>query len=366
MTSLVRHLHDFVRDVEPSFAEWTAAIEFLTRTGQKCSDTRQEFILLSDTLGVSMLVDAVNHRTPQGATETTVLGPSYVQNPPELPLDTDVSPDLPGEPLFVEGTASSASGEPLAGAIVDIWHADQDGFYDVPLPATERPTARARFRTDAEGRFHFWTIQPTFYPIPDDGPVGEMIKATRRNPYRPAHVHVIISAPGHETLVTHVFVDGDPYLGSDAVFGVKQSLIRDFTHEAPDGHRLAPPELRVRPQAGPAAGRARGRVGSATGESGHDGDRRSDHRQWSGRLHRIPGSPTTRPVARTIPWPAPARWATCRKRCWSRSCSATQRQARGRGVRTSHPDVIAGLDPAIQRRVRTTWTLCWMPGSSPA
>lgn len=241
MTSLVRHLHDFIRDVEPSFAEWQEAVEFLTRTGQMCSPTRQEFILLSDTLGASMLVDAINHRMPEGATETTVLGPFYVQDPPEMPLGADVSPGMPGEKLLVEGAVAAAGGGPLAGAVVDIWHSDKDGFYDVQNPEGET-TGRARFRADAQGRFHFWTIQPAFYPIPDDGPVGDMLKATKRHPFRPAHVHFMISAPGYETLVTHVFVEGDPYLGSDAVFGVKRSLIRAFTHEppgtAPDGRRM--------------------------------------------------------------------------------------------------------------------------------
>lgn len=243
MASLVRHLHDFVRDVEPSFDEWHGAVEFLTRTGRMCTDMRQEFILLSDTLGVSMLVDAINHRMPAGATETTVLGPFYVHAAPELPNGADVSPGMPGEPLRVEGTVSSANGGPLAGATVDIWHSDKDGFYDVQRPELEAAVGRARFRTDAEGRFHFWTTQPTFYPIPVDGPVGDMIKATGRHPYRPAHVHFMISAPGHETLVTHVFAEGDPYLGSDAVFGVKRSLVREFAREAPgaaapDGRRM--------------------------------------------------------------------------------------------------------------------------------
>ena len=240
--SLVRHLHDFVRDVEPDFAEWQAAVEFLTRTGQMCSDARQEFILLSDTLGVSMLVDAINHRTPKGATETTVLGPFYVDDPPELPLGADVSPGLPGEPLLVEGSVASAEGKRLAGAVVDIWHSDREGFYDVQLPELTQAAGRARFRTDAQGRFHFWKVQPACYPIPADGPVGDLLAATGRHPYCPAHVHFMISAPGHETLVTHVFVAGDPYLASDAVFGVKRSLVRDFTHEAagtaPDGRRM--------------------------------------------------------------------------------------------------------------------------------
>jgi hydroxyquinol 1,2-dioxygenase len=196
-----------------------------------------------------MLVDAINHRMPAGATETTVLGPFYVHTAPELPLGADISPGTTGEHLFVEGTVSSANGGPLAGAVVDVWHSDRDGFYDVQRPGPERAGGRARFRADAEGRFHFWTSQPTFYPIPDDGPVGDMIKATGRHPYRPAHVHFMISAPGHETLVTHVFVEGDPYLGSDAVFAVKRSLVRDFTHEAPgtapDGRRVDAPWRRL-------------------------------------------------------------------------------------------------------------------------
>ncbi len=235
--SLVRHLHGFVRDVEPSFAEWEAAISFLTRTGQKCDDKRQEFILLSDTLGVSMLVDAINHRLPEGATPTTVLGPFYVENAPELPLGAEVAQAMKGERLHVSGQVRSAGGAPLAGALVDIWHSDEDGFYDVQRPAEENASLRARFRTDAEGRFHFWTLLPTAYPVPTDGPVGEMLTATGRHPMRPAHVHFMIAASGHETLVTHVFVAGDEYLDSDAVFGVKQELIAEFTR-APEGHRV--------------------------------------------------------------------------------------------------------------------------------
>jgi hydroxyquinol 1,2-dioxygenase len=240
MTSLVQHLHNFVRDVELTYEEWTVAIDFLTRTGQICNDKRQEFILLSDTLGVSMLVDAINHRMPEGATQTTVLGPFYVNDPPEVALGDDVSAGLPGEPLFVEGRVTSASGRPIAGAVVDIWHSDSEGFYDVQ---TSRETAlRARLRTSPDGRFHFWTIVPRYYPIPDDGPVGQMLAATKRHPFRPAHVHFMIDAPGHEKLITHVFRAGDVYLDSDAVFGVKNSLIREFTRQrpgvAPDGRRM--------------------------------------------------------------------------------------------------------------------------------
>ena len=237
--SLVKHLHGFVRDVEPSFEEWQAAISFLTRIGHMCDGKRQEFILLSDTLGVSMLVDAINHRMPAGATPTTVLGPFYVEGAPELPLGAEVARAMKGEPLHVSGRVSTAGGGPIAGAIVDIWHSDEDGYYDVQRADQPDANLRARFRTDAEGRFHFWTLTPTSYPVPDDGPVGELLRATGRHPMRPAHVHFMIAAPGHETLVTHVFVSGDPYLDSDAVFGVKQELIAEFTQcppgEGPDG-----------------------------------------------------------------------------------------------------------------------------------
>lgn len=214
-TSLVKHLHGFVRDTEPSFEEWMAAIEFLTRTGQTCTDKRQEFILLSDTLGVSMLVDAINHRMPEGATETTVLGPFCIANPPELPRGADISAGAKGEPLYVDITVSSADGGALADAVVDIWQSDDDGYYDVQH-AGGALTLRGRFRTDVSGHLSFRSILPRSYPIPDDGPVGDMLKATARHPFRPAHVHFMINAPGHETLVTHVFVDGDRYLNSDA------------------------------------------------------------------------------------------------------------------------------------------------------
>jgi hydroxyquinol 1,2-dioxygenase len=249
MTSLVRHLHAFTRDVRLSFADWSRAVDFLTRTGQLCSDKRQEFILLSDTLGLSMLVDAIDHPASTGTTESTVLGPFYVTNPPELPLGADVSGGLPGEPLFVEGSVSSSDGRRIADAVVDIWHSDDEGFYDVQRAELSTAALRGRFRTDARGRFHFWSIVPRFYPIPDDGPVGEMLKATARHPFRPAHVHFMISAPGHETLVTHMFAADSPYLDSDAVFGVKNALIREFSHEpagvAPDGTAMPRPWRRL-------------------------------------------------------------------------------------------------------------------------
>ncbi|HZH46793.1 MAG TPA: intradiol ring-cleavage dioxygenase [Roseococcus sp.] len=245
MQSLVRHLHGFVREVEPSFGEWEAAIAFLTATGQACDSKRQEFILLSDTLGVSMLVDAINHRMQGEATPTTVLGPFYVGGVEEKPLGSVLATGAAGEALHVSGQVTSAGGGPIAGALVDIWHSDADGLYDVQRPADEAPELRARFRTDAEGRFHFWTVAPTAYPVPTDGPVGRMLDATGRHPMRPAHVHFMIAAPSHRTLVTHVFAAGDAYLDSDAVFGVKDALIREFTREAPgtgpDGRMLAEP-----------------------------------------------------------------------------------------------------------------------------
>ena len=228
MTSLVRHLHAFARDVRLSFAEWSYAVDFLTRTGQICSDQRQEFILLSDTLGLSMLVDAIDHPASAGVTETTVLGPFYVSSAPEVPLGSDVSGGMSGEPLYVEGTVCSSDGRPIANAVVEIWHSDDEGFYDVQRPELSSPALRARLRTDASGRFYFWSIVPRFYPIPDNGPVGEMLKATARHPFRPAHVHFMISAPDHEMLITHVFAADSPYLDSDAVFGVKNALIREF------------------------------------------------------------------------------------------------------------------------------------------
>jgi hydroxyquinol 1,2-dioxygenase len=230
--ALIRHLHDFVREVEPSQAEWGAAIDFLTRTGQMCSDTRQEFILLSDVLGVSMLVDAINHRRPGGATETTVLGPFYVQAAPEFALGADIAAGLAGEKLLVEGSVRRLDGAPLAGAVVDTWQTDGDGQYDVQgAGGLQHLAGRARLRTDAAGRFWFRSVVPASYPIPDDGPVGGMLRAQGRHPYRPAHVHFMVGHPGCETLVTHLFLAGDPYLDSDVVFGVKDSLVRPLERQ---------------------------------------------------------------------------------------------------------------------------------------
>ncbi|CAN7330891.1 intradiol ring-cleavage dioxygenase [Bosea sp. LjRoot237] len=263
--ALVRHLHDFIREVRPTQEEWAKGIAFLTDTGQMCTGTRQEFILLSDTLGVSMLVDAINHDHQSAVTESTVLGPFYVEGPPEAALGSDISGELPGEPMYVSGSVTAADGSPLTGAIVDVWHSDEDGYYDVQHSEDAADlVARARLRTDAQGRFHFWSIKPAAYPIPHDGPVGKMLEAQGRHPWRPAHVHFMIAAPGHETLVTHVFVAGDQYLDSDAVFGVKDSLISEFTGQpagtAPDGRTLDRPWCRLTYdfQLSPAPGRSQG------------------------------------------------------------------------------------------------------------
>src|SRR5512134_4001 len=241
LTSLVKHLHGFIRDVNLTEAEWLAGIQFLTATGQKCDDKRQEYILLSDTLGVSMLVDAINHRKPGGATESTVLGPFYVPGAPELPSGANIAPGVAGEPAYFSGRVLTPQGEPIAGATLDLWSTDGEGWYDVQRPDGGM-RARAKIKTDAQGRYAFWTIKPVSYPIPTDGPVGQMLLRMGRHPYRPAHTHMIVSAPGYESVTTHVFVEGDPYLESDAVFGVKNSLVVKFEPHtpgvAPDGTRM--------------------------------------------------------------------------------------------------------------------------------
>jgi hydroxyquinol 1,2-dioxygenase len=237
--SLVRHLHGFVRDVEPTFEEWERAIGFLTATGQRCDDTRQEFILLSDVLGVTMLVDAINHRKASEATESTVLGPFHMVSSPRRELGDSIDLVATGQPCVVTGRVASLDGTPLPGALVDVWQADDHGFYDVQQPGTQPPgNGRGLFTCDGEGRFWFRTVTPSAYPIPTDGPVGRLLTATGRHPYRPAHIHFIVAADGHVPVTTHLFVAGSPYLDSDAVFAVKQSLIRDF-EEIDDPERAA-------------------------------------------------------------------------------------------------------------------------------
>jgi len=242
MESAVRHLHAFVKEVEPTQAEWFQAIQFLTATGQMCDDKRQEWILASDTLGVSMLVDAINHRRPGGATENTVLGPFHVADAPKRALGDMICLDEKGDTCVVSGVVTDETGAAVAGAVVDVWQTNDDGFYDVQQPDTQPDfNMRGMFETDAEGRYHFKTVKPIPYPIPTDGPVGKMLEATGRHPMRPAHIHFIVSAPGYETLVTHIFVKGDPYLESDAVFGVKESLIVDFASDGAGGWTAAFP-----------------------------------------------------------------------------------------------------------------------------
>ena len=229
LNSLVMHLHAFVRDTEPTIAEWEQAIEFLTATGQKCDDERQEFILLSDVLGISMLVETINNRTG-GATESTVLGPFHVVKSPRRELGDTI--DLVGTPApcVVRGRVLSADGSPLPGAELDVWQANDQGFYDVQQPDVQpRANGRGLFTADADGSFWFRTIVPSYYPIPTDGPVGALLNATERHPFRPAHIHFIVTAPAHRPLTTHIFVAGSPYIESDAVFAVKKSLIKEFT-----------------------------------------------------------------------------------------------------------------------------------------
>jgi hydroxyquinol 1,2-dioxygenase len=237
MAGIVKHLHACVREIEPTFEEWMAAIQFLTRTGQISVGGRQEFILLSDTLGVSMLIDAVNNRLPAGATATTVLGPFYLPDRPVKAQGTDLGAGAQGEPLYVDARFLSVDGKPLRRAVVDVWQSDHDGFYDVQQPDSGKPSLRGRFLADDEGRVRFWTVMPTAYPIPYDGPVGDMLKATERSPWRPAHLHFMANAEGYRTLVTHIFVAGDSHLETDPVFGVKQSLIDEF----PEQPASAPP-----------------------------------------------------------------------------------------------------------------------------
>lgn len=226
MASLVKHLHAFAKDVELTQDEWGVAIDFLTRTGQMCDENRQEFILLSDTLGVSMLVDAINHRRPNGATENTVLGPFHVADAPRYPMGQNISLDGKGESCLFEGRVIGQHGNPIENATIDVWCDNADGFYDVQQPDVQpKFNNRGIFTTGSDGTYSFRGIRPVAYPIPDDGPVGQMLAALGRHPNRPAHMHFIVSAPGYERIITHTFVDGDEWLTSDAVFGVKASLI---------------------------------------------------------------------------------------------------------------------------------------------
>ncbi|MGO4326353.1 intradiol ring-cleavage dioxygenase [Cupriavidus sp. 2TAF22] len=245
MTSLVQHLHAFAREVQLTEEEWAQGIQFLTEVGQTCTGTRQEFILLSDTLGLSTLVTAQNHKKPRGCTEATVFGPFYVDGAPEYELGGDVGNGMAGDPCYVSGHVKGIGGEAVPGARMEVWQADSEGFYDVQQPGLEQHQGRGALMADAEGGYRFKSILAECYPIPHDGPVGHMLDAMGRHPWRPAHLHFMISAPGYETLITHVFRDGDAYLDSDAVFGVRSSLIADWVrHESgttPDGKVSAAP-----------------------------------------------------------------------------------------------------------------------------
>jgi len=227
MTSFIKHMHSFVRDVKPTQEEWFKGIQFLTETGHWSTGKRQEFILMSDTLGVSMLVDALNYKAGKDTTESTVLGPFHRENAPEYPLGGNISKhETDGEPCIVTGTVKDSKGKPVANAKLDIWEGGADGLYD--SQKGEEMNLRGVFRTDAQGRFHFRCVTPSFYPVPNDGPVGRMLVATERHPMRPPHLHFWITAAGYKPLITHIFVKGGKYLDSDAVFGVKPELIVNF------------------------------------------------------------------------------------------------------------------------------------------
>ena len=243
MQSLTVHLHDFIRDVRLTEEEWNTAIEFLTRVGHITDDKRQEFVLLSDTLGASMQTIAINNEAYKDATEATVFGPFFVNDAPHVKLGGDISFGAKGQPAWIEGTVTDAEGNPVPNARIEVWECDEDGFYDVQYD-DDRTMARAHLYTDEHGDYRFWGLTPVPYPIPHDGPVGKMLAATGRSPIRAAHLHFMVTAPEHRTLVTHIFVEGDPQLEiGDSVFGVKDSLIKRFDEQptgapTPDGRDL--------------------------------------------------------------------------------------------------------------------------------
>lgn len=242
MQSLVTHLHAFIRDVRLTEQEWNTAIEFLTAVGHITDDRRQEFILLSDVFGASMQTINVNNEAYGNATEATVFGPFFVEDAPEIDNGGDIAGGAPGQPCWVEGSVTDTDGNPVPGARIEVWEADEEGFYDVQH-GDNRVYGRAHLFSDENGNYRFWGLTPTPYPIPHDGPVGKMLEATGRSPMRASHLHFMVTAEGLRTLVTHIFVHGDELLKYDTVFGVKESLIKDFQEQpagtpTPDGRDM--------------------------------------------------------------------------------------------------------------------------------
>jgi hydroxyquinol 1,2-dioxygenase len=238
MRSLTTHLHAFVKDVALTEEEWRAAIGILTATGHITSGKRQEWILWSDALGVSMLVDAISNRTPDGATESTVQGPFYVPGSPARGYGERVDEMPAGEPLWVHGSVRSLDGRPLPGAELDVWQNGDNELYAVQDPDAPENHLRGRFTAQDDGSYGFVTVRPAPYPIPYDGPVGHMLSATGRHPWRPAHIHVIVRAPGHKSVTTHIFDSQSEHIDGDAVFAVKPSLLRELAvHPAGDPER---------------------------------------------------------------------------------------------------------------------------------
>jgi len=245
LESLVRQLHAFASEIQLTEEEWFQGIEFLTRTGHITDERRQEFILLSDVLGLSMLVVGINNRRPPEATESTVFGPFFVEGSPAFSNGGDLANGAPGEPCLMQGRVLDPKGEPVPGAHIEVWMADEDGFYDVQYDELDEPRGRGHLRADEQGRWWFWSVKPEAYPIPNDGPVGALLAAAGRHPMRPAHVHFLVDAPGYQRLITHVFASGDRWLDSDAVFGVRSNLITAFERReagtAPDGREMRTP-----------------------------------------------------------------------------------------------------------------------------
>jgi hydroxyquinol 1,2-dioxygenase len=250
MTAFVRHLHDFAREVRLTEAEWMAAMQWLTATGQISNEKREEFILASDVLGLSMLVVQMNHRLDPNATPATVLGPFHIEGSPEFDYAADMSDGLPGTPLYLHGTVRDLAGNPVAGGVLDVWQADNDGAYEVQIPDVDEARLRAKYTTREDGSYCVRTIAPLGYTIPMDGPVGDLIGRTEISHFRPAHIHFLINVPGYEPLITHLFQEGAQYLDSDVVFGTKQELVVRFDARepgpTPDGGTIDRPWVEAR------------------------------------------------------------------------------------------------------------------------